>query len=54
MKNAVENECNDFPFALALFLSLTTPDEISKDGASDNVLDFILGKIVIFYGLKIE
>lgn len=32
---------NDYPFALAILLSLTSPDDISKNMVSDDVMEFI-------------
>lgn len=33
---------DDFPFALALLLSLANPEEVSNHTVSTNVMDFIL------------
>lgn len=32
---------NDYPFALAILLSLTSPDDISKNMVSDDVMELI-------------
>lgn len=40
---------NDFPFALALVLSLTSPEDMSKDGIQRDILDFVFGKLIEVY-----
>lgn len=48
-KSECEDVDKDVSFGLALLLSLVNPDEMFEGCISEEVMDFILGKIFEFY-----